>query len=199
MEDLMSRLTLGLVRHGESEVNSGIWSANPAQTQLTPIGIDQAKKAAAQVINPPDLFLVSPLIRAKETLNFFINRWPDTLVSTLPIEEFIYRSPSRLALLDAEERKEEVNAYWLRADPYYCDGHDAESFAAFIKRVADFYQYIIQQKGYVITVGHGQFFKAFQLGLTHGFSVSSEWMYLFREQERLDAMKNGELVTLYFE
>lgn len=195
----MSRLKLWLVRHGQTEVNSGNWSANPAQTQLTQVGNEQAQNAAAQVHEAPDLLLVSPLVRARQTMQFFSNRWPDTCLTTIPIEEFIYLSPSRLATLSAAERKEAVKAYWLRSDPLYCDGEDAESFATFLQRVRVFHKYIMRQEGFVIVVGHGQFFKAFTLGLHYGFSVSSVWMCLFREKETTDPIKNGDIVKMYFD
>ena len=195
----MSRLNLWLVRHGQTEVNSGIWTASPEQTQLTPFGKEQAKHAAAQVDDAPDLLLVSPLIRAIQTMQFISNRWPDTCLKTIPIEEFMYLSPSKLANLNAQERKEAVNRYWLKADPFYCDGEDSESFATFLQRVNVFYKYIMQREGFVIVVGHGQFIKAFIQALKYGFSVSSEWMRLFREQETSSPIKNGEIIKLDFD
>lgn len=195
----MPRLTLWLVRHGETVTNTGVWSPQPNETHLTLNGKEQAKNAAAQVIEQPDLFVVSPFIRAKETMQLFINQWPGTPLSILPIQEFIYLSPSRLATLNPADRKQQIQAYWLRNDPYYCDGDDAESFAVFLQRILSFYQQIIQYHGYAVVVGHGQFFKAFQLGLTHGFIASSGWMRLFREQEVIKPIKNGEIIELYFE
>lgn len=194
----MSRLKLWLIRHGETEVNSGIWSANPAETHLTAKGKEQAANAAVQIIEPPDLFMVSPLIRARETIQPLINQWPDVPLTISPIQEFIYLSPRRLNLLSPDERKYEIKAYWQQNDPYYCDGDDAESFESFLQRISSFHQQIIQQSGYVVVVGHGQFFKAFMLGLTQGFALDSTWMRLFREKETTNSMKNGEIFKLHF-
>lgn len=192
----MSGLNLWLVRHGETEVNSGIWSVKPGETRLTSLGRKQAECAAAQVVKAPDLFVVSPLIRAQETLSFFIQSWPFVPVSVFPMQEFIYLSPERLVHLDKKARTEQVKEYWLRGDPYYCDGDGAESFASFLERVAAFHTYVLQQKGFVIAVGHGQFFKAFLLGLEHGFEMNRPWMAFYREKETQNPLKNGEIIQL---
>ena len=194
----MSRLKLWLVRHGETEVNVGIWTAEPEKTHLTLTGRGQAENSAAQVLEQPDLFISSPLVRAEETMEFFRARWPDTPLITLPIQEFIYLSPRRLALLSQAERKEQIKDYWLRNDPHYCDGEGAESFATFLKRVSAFHQQITQHHGYVVVVGHGQFFKAFQIGLHQGFASNSSWMHVFREKETQEPIKNGSIFELYF-
>lgn len=194
----MSRLNLWLVRHGQTQINAGNWNAKPSETRLTKTGQKQAEQAALLVTEQPNLLMVSPLIRAQETAQFFVDRWPSTPVSIVPIQELIYLSPTRLAVLQKEEKREQIDAYWQKNDPYYCDGDDAESFAEFLQRVASFYQLIRQQEGYAVAIGHGQFFKAFQLGLEHGFTVSSDWMRLFREEETKNPLKNGEIVKLCF-
>ncbi|MDI1353196.1 MAG: phosphoglycerate mutase family protein [bacterium] len=194
----MSALKLWLIRHGETEINTGIWSAKPDETHLTDKGRKQAENAAAQISGPPDQFFVSPLIRAQETLQFFLNLWPNTPTVILPIQEFNYLSSSRLLLLSSAARKHEIIAYWQKNDPYFCDDRDTESFASFLQRVATFHQFIMQQKGFVVVIGHGQFLKAFQLGLIHGFTLDFNWMHLFREQEIQKPVKNGQIIKLYF-
>lgn len=186
------------MRHGETQINSGNWSAKPEETRLTELGKKQAEQAATQLIEQPDFFMCSPLIRAKETIQFLTSRWPNTPLSILPIQEFTYLSPSRLSVLTPIERKEAIREYWHRNDPNYCDGDGAESFANFLQRVSSFHQYITQQSGYIVIVGHGQFFKAFLIGLEHGFTLSPEWMNLFRVDETNKPIKNCEIIQLYF-
>ena len=192
----MSDLIVWLVRHGETEVNSGRFSINPNETRLTAKGVEQAKKGAAEVILRPDLFIVSPLIRAQETSQFYREKWPHTEVVTLPIQEFLYLSPSRLNTLTSEERKKAINDYWLGDDAAHCDSIDTESFSAFLQRVTAFYNELLMHKGYVIAIGHGQFFKAFLLGLEYGFNLTPDWMARYREQERTMPIKNGEIIKL---
>ncbi|KTD60071.1 histidine phosphatase family protein [Legionella shakespearei] len=192
-------LNLWLVRHGETEVNRGVWSINPNDTVLTSRGKEQAEKIAEQVRHKPDLFLVSPLIRAQQTSQYFINKWPDTAIINVAIQEFVYLSPQRLALLSQEERRVQINEYWQKADPFYCDGDDTESFAGFLQRVAAFHDSLLAMEGYVVAVGHGQFFKAFQLGLTYGFNPDKKWMQQFRTQETTFPLGNGEVMKLFFD
>ena len=194
----MPRLKLWLIRHGETEVNAGNWSTKPFATRLTSLGREQAKSIAAEITEKPDLLIVSPLHRAKETAEFLLNQWPTIPCQTLPIQELIYLSPNRLQRLSVLERKEEIKNYWWKNDPYYTDGDDAESFASFLQRIAYFHAEIIKQKGFVIVIGHGQFFKAYQLGLTYGFILTPQWMSLFHQQETASPMGNGEIFKLDF-
>ncbi len=196
----MSQVDLWLIRHGETEVNSGVWSAKPNETNLTSKGREQAKASASQVTTQPDLIIVSPLIRALETSEFLRIQWPQAPVLLLPIQEFNYLSPQKLNLLTPEERTLCIKDYWLRDDPYYCDdSHETETFASFLMRVNLFYQELLKQKGYIVAIGHGQFFKAFMLGLEHGFELTPNWMSFFRNQERLSPIKNGEIIKCQLE
>lgn len=192
----MPQVNLWLVRHGETEVNSGIWSSNPNDTHLTLKGIEQAKRGAAEVVLQPDLIISSPLVRAQETSHFYKERWPHTATLISPIQEFIYLSPQKLSLLRPEVRKRQVHDYWIKSDPFYRDSEETESFAAFLKRVSSFYTDIKGYKGYVIAIGHGQFFKAFLLGLEHGFDVTPDWMRFFRNEESTMPIRNGEIIKL---
>lgn len=195
----MRYLNLWLVRHGETKVNRGEWSVKPNETGLTLQGMEQAERSAAQVLEPPDLFIVSPLIRAQETSRYFIDKWPETPVISLAIQEFVYLSPMRLSQLGKVEIRAEINEYWQRADPYFCDGTDSESFASFLQRISRFHDEIMKMQGYVVAIGHGQFFKAFQLSLSYGTVPDSHWMQNFRTQETLSPIKNGEIVKLFFD
>ena len=189
-----SPLKLWLVRHGETEVNAGRWSPEPTLTHLTPKGRKQARQSAEHVKHQPNLFILSPLIRAQETGLYFTHKWPTTPKLTLPIYEFIYLSPKRLKRLTPEQRKQEIKQYWLNADPLYCDGDDSESFQAFLNRVEAFHTYIMKQSGYIVAIGHGQFFNAFQFGLEHDFNASPMRMCMFRQYEASHPIKNGETI-----
>lgn len=194
----MSKLRLWLIRHGTSSSNAGQWSANPNAAQLSEFGKEQAQQVALEINEPPTLIITSPLMRAQESAAYLLHEWPQTPCCIWPIQELVYLSPTALQGLTKEERKARIDAYWTRCDPYYQDGEGSESFASFLQRVAQFHQRIIKEVGFVVVVGHGQFFKAFQLGLTKGFEVGSEWMRIFREQEVRCPMKNSEIYKLDF-
>lgn len=192
----MSTLKLWLIRHGESSVNAGTWHPNPADAILTAQGKQQAQKIATEIIEPPTLIITSPFPRAQESAQYIMQRWPQTPTAIWPIQEIIYLSSTKLAPLSPEQRKERVNAYWEQSDPLYCDGDGAESFASFLERVIQFHEQLCKLRGFIVAVGHGQFFKAYQLGLTYGFQISPEWMKLFRQQETMNPIRNSQLVQL---
>jgi broad specificity phosphatase PhoE len=192
----MSSVTLWLIRHGETEVNRGIWSAKPTESHLTSQGIEQAKKVATALTRQPDLIIFSPLIRTQETADFLLKKWPTTPHQIWPIQEISYLSANRLQTLKPLQRAEEIKGYWEKNDPYYTDGEDAESFATFLQRVEHFNAEILKQKGFVVVIGHEQFLKAYQLGLSHGFLLNSQWMSLFRQEVTNNPIKNGEIFKL---
>ncbi|CAM4451035.1 MAG: 2,3-bisphosphoglycerate-dependent phosphoglycerate mutase [Legionella sp.] len=192
----LSSLTLWLVRHGESSINAGTWSTNPADAQLTILGQKQAQTAATNITETPDLIICSPFIRARESADFISKNWPKVPLNIWPIQELIYLSPAKMFPLSPVERKARIADYWQNADPDYCDGDDAESFANFLKRVRQFHTQVIQQQGFVIVIGHGLFFQAFQLGLTHGFEPTADWIRLFRQYETNQPIKNSEWLKI---
>lgn len=189
-------LTLWLVRHGESSINAGTWSTNPADARLTLLGQEQAQTAAVSVTETPDLIICSPFIRAKESADYISKIWPTVPLNIWPIQELIYLSPTKMLPLSPAERKGRIADYWQKAEPFYRDGDDAESFANFLARVQQFHSQIIQQQGFVVVVGHGLFFQAFQLGLTHGFEPTSDWIRLFRQYETNQPIKNSEWLKI---
>ena len=191
-------LKLWLIRHGQSMVNSGVWTDKPHATTLSPLGEETAQAAAAKVIEEPTVIISSPLIRAVDSANYIRKVWPEVASVIWPIEEFIYLSPAKLSVLTKNQRNELISAYWRTADPSYCDAQDTESFKTFISRVENFYTQVSKLQGFVVVVGHGQFFKAFLLGLKFGFSPDKVWMKRYREQELKSAIKNSEIIELYF-
>lgn len=193
----MSELTLWLIRHGESTANFGEWSDTPYATELTSNGLMQAKETAEKITIRPDLIIVSPYRRAHQSASPIINRYRDVPVETWAIQEFTYLSPTRLKPISISERKTIINSFWQRCDPHFEDGEGTESFANFILRVKEFHEQLQTKSGFIIAVGHGQFFKAFHLNLTHdGFSDTQEWMSLFRQQETAKPIANSEILKL---
>jgi broad specificity phosphatase PhoE len=192
-------LTLCLVRHGQSSMNAGEWSDKPIESHLTALGNEQSKKAALAITEQPDLIIISPLVRAQESAEYLLDLWPKSPATYWPIQEFIYLSPTKLHLLDTAQRKQLIQDYWDRSDPFYCDNQDAESFDSFLKRVENFHLRIAKLEGFVVVIGHGQFFKAYLLGLKYGFISSTAWMKRYREEETKKPINNGEILKLFFE
>lgn len=192
----MSTKKLWLIRHGQSSINAGVWNLSPNTVHLTPEGQLQAQKAAAEVVQRPDLIIQSPLIRAQESAQYLVKKWPQSPVVVWPIQEINYLSPQKLQPLTLEEKKATINAYWTRSDPEYWDGEGAETFVDFFQRLTHFHEQLQEQEGFVIAIGHGQFFKAYVLALELGFHLSPSWMRQFRQYEASHPMKNSEIFKI---
>lgn len=195
MERPAPGLKVWLVRHGESTANAGMPSANHADVPLTPRGEAQAQALAERLTRGPDLLLTSPFLRAQATAEPIRKRWPQVPQETWPIEEFSYLSPQRCRDTTVEMRRPWVRAYWERAEPEYLDGPGAESFAQFMRRLADFRQRVLAaDAGFIVAVGHGQFFRALLWGEPHSFEATPGRMREYRAHEVANPMANGEII-----
>ncbi|MBH1965374.1 MAG: histidine phosphatase family protein [Comamonadaceae bacterium] len=192
----MRELRLWLVRHGQSTANAGAPASDPLQTPLTSLGLEQARAAALQVGVAPDLLVASPMRRAAQTADALHARWPETSRETWPISEFTYLSPPRCIGTTGPQRSEWVSDYWDRCLPEHVDGEGAESFAAFMSRVRDFHDRATARGGFIVAVGHGQFFRAYAWARSLAFAATPETMREFRRREVADPMRNGEIVKI---
>ena len=190
----MSAINLWLIRHGQSTANVGTWSADPMVITLTEVGRRQALSVAAQIQQCPNLLITSPATRALETAQTIHDRWPDMATAVWPIQEFNYLSAAKYQHQSSTLRKQAVKDYWERCDPHYRDGADAESYADFIKRVEDFHVSVLGLKGFIVAVGHGQFIKAYDYCLLHGYICTPESMHRFRQIETADPVANAEII-----
>lgn len=188
-------LTLWLARHGQSTANAGAPAV--ADAPLTALGQAQAQALAARITQPPDLLVVSPLLRAVQTAAPIRARWPQAPHQSWPIAEFSYLRPLQCAGTTAEQRTPWVASYWARNDPAHCEGAGAESFADFMARLEAFHRRLRGlAPGFVVAVGHGQFFRAYEFALAQGFAPSAEAMRRFRAAETARPLKNGDILDL---
>jgi len=186
-----------LVRHGQSTANAGVATADNAEAPLTDLGIAQADAVAARVDRQPDLLIVSPYRRARATAEPIAARWPNARREIWPIAELNYLSPERCANTTARSRKPLADDYWRRCDPAYIDGPGAESFAQFMNRVRTFHDRLLElSEGFVVAVGHGQFFRAFLLASAVGFAITPDAMRRYRAAETANPMANAAIVEL---
>ena len=83
-------------------------------------------------------------------------------VEVWPIEEFTYLQPARWNGTRSAERMPLLERYWQDADPDYCDGEGAESFATLLRRCeAALTRLAAMPTGSLVYVfGHGQFIQA---------------------------------------
>ncbi|MDU8646216.1 MULTISPECIES: histidine phosphatase family protein [Pseudomonas syringae group] len=150
-----------LIRHGQSAANAGEASVDHATIPLTLKGVEQAQLVALSFTHAPDLIVASPFSRAQATAMATVATYPDTPFETWPIQEFTYLEPARCANTTVAQRKDWVDAYWVRSDPAFTDGAGAESFSEFITRAKTFLARLTDHPAQNIAVfSHGQFINA---------------------------------------
>ena len=190
-------MKIWLLRHGESASNAGLPVNGHDEVPLTATGVAQATAAAARLRQAPDLLIDSPFLRARASADAVAQRWPSVRRETWPIQEVTYLSPARCVGTTRHTRQPIVDEFWRRCDPDYVDGPDAESFAAFMRRVETFHHRLQSTgAGFVVAVGHGQFFAAYRHALAHGFAATPAWMRGYRDAETAAPLGNGEFVRL---
>ncbi|VEF10861.1 phosphoglycerate mutase family protein [Pseudomonas fluorescens] len=150
-----------LIRHGESSANAGQPSEDHASIPLTPRGIEQANHVARSFIQPPTLIIASPFSRALATAKATVAAFPFTPLETWPIQEFTYLEPARCTNTTVAQRREWVEAYWVKADPGFTAGEGAGSFLDFIARAQSFLERLAEHPAQdIVAFSHGQVINA---------------------------------------
>ena len=75
------------IRHGQSESNADLRTSHPADSALTPIGHEESRLISNALSQPPDLFVLSPFLRARQTAVPTLDQYPhhpETPASTRP-------------------------------------------------------------------------------------------------------------------
>ena len=185
-----------LVRHGESAANAGIATTDPATIPLTPAGRDQAQEVAIAFSQRPNLIVVSLYLRTRQTAEPTMDRFPDVLVETWPVQEFTYLSPGRCVATTAEQRRPLVDAYWRRCDADHTDGPGAESFSAMLDRVRDLrHRLATHPAGCIVVFTHGQVMQALRLLDAYPGDADRELMARFLEFDRHSPVHNGQVLA----
>lgn len=150
------------IRHGQSTGNAGLPSHDLASIALTELGQEQARRVAAEWTATPTLIVTSPYLRTQQTAASTIERFPQVPVEVWPIEEFTYLQPARWNGTSSAERLPYLERYWGAADPHYCDGEGAESFATLLRRAEAALTRLAAQPddALVYVFSHGQFIQA---------------------------------------
>jgi broad specificity phosphatase PhoE len=94
-----------LIRHGESESNAGLPSADPGSASLTLDGHRQATQIARVLADVPALIVTSPYLRARQTAQPTISRFPAAASRERPVQEFAYLTGRQGRASTATERQ----------------------------------------------------------------------------------------------
>ena len=185
------------IRHGQSTGNAGVPCDDLASIELTDLGHEQARDIADGWTGVPSLIVTSPYLRTRQTAAPTMARFPDVPVEVWPIEEFTYLQPSRWNGTLSAERMPHLERYWAVADPDYCDGEGAESFATLLRRAeATLARLVAHAQGPVYVFGHGQFIQAVRSVVTETQWDDRGKMLRFWRKGEPPAIGNGERVML---
>ena len=180
------------IRHGESTGNAGV----PC-TALATLEQRVQRDVAAGWDRLPTLIVTSPYLRTRQTAAPTIERFPAVPVETWPIEEFTYLQPARWNGTRSAERMPHLERYWGEADPAYCDGEGAESFAALLRRAEAALARLaaLPSPSLAYVFSHGQFIQAARAIVTEPELDDQAKMRRFWRKGEPPAIGNAELVA----
>lgn len=190
--------TVWLIRHGESEANSGLPTDEQVNIKLTEKGHQQARQIAVSFSQQPSLLVTSPFLRTKQTAQPTIERFSSTPHTEWQVHEFNYLATARRKNTTLAQRIPMAEEYWQRCDPFYIDGDGAESFAEMVSRVNDLKKRIQNlDEEFVAVFTHGMFMRAFLWSLLfNNIEISVEGMQQFRVLLDLFKIPNGAILKL---
>jgi len=148
------------IRHSESVANAGARTREAPSYPLSDTGFRQADQLATALHAEPELIVVSPYIRARQTAEPTLRRFPRACVEEWPVHEVQYLDPALCVDTTQEERRELSYKYWERCDPHHA-APGAESFVGFVGRAADAVERIAQRpERRTFVFSHGLFMSA---------------------------------------
>jgi len=188
-----------LIRHGESESNAGLPTADTAKIALTPTGIAQSKHVVAAFTRPPSLIVTSPYLRSIQSAQPTIARFPQAHVEEWPVHEYTYLSLASRHNTTRQGRKPLIDAYWKRCDPQYIDGDGAESFAALVARAKQVLERIKRlDDDFVAIFSHGHFMRALLwVLLARPIEIDADTMSRCRSFTSGFSVPNASIMKMY--
>jgi len=197
--------TILLIRHGESQANAGLPTADPRDIELTERGREEARCVAQEIqrsYSPLDRIVVSAYQRAQQTAEYTRQylKHPTIPIEIWPVQEFTYLSEWGKKSSTVEERRPTVLRYWEQANPTYTDGPDAESFQQFIERVRQARDRLRTVAGTVAVFSHHQFICALLwLSLQDIPPARAQTMREFKDFLDACPLANGTIVRVQYE
>ena len=156
-------MRITFARHGQSIANAGLPTDLPDDIPLTDLGQLQARELAASWTTAPDLLVTSPFLRARQTAQPTLDRFPHLSLEIWPIQEFTYLDPHNWIGSTPAQRRPTVQAYWSTNDPYYSDGPFCESIVTLLSRADSALQRIkalASKHQFIVLFSHSQFMHA---------------------------------------
>lgn len=189
-----------LIRHGESVSNADLPTGDPAESALTDLGFQQAEQIAEVIVEEPDLIVISPYLRARQTAVPTLIRFPNTPTEEWPVHEFTYLNPARYQGTTGTERRPYAQAYWERHNPYEEENGKGESFTGLMARVQDTVSRLRKHPAeFIIVFSHGLFLRALIWSVMTGtFAATSKTMERYSHLIQALQIPNGAIVKARF-
>ncbi|WP_137898097.1 histidine phosphatase family protein [Sphingomonas sp. 2SG] len=188
------------VRHGQSTGNAGMPSDDLSLIELTDLGWQQARDVAAVWDETPSLIVTSPYLRTQQTAAPTIERFHSVPVEVWPIEEFTYLQPSQWNGTLSSTRMPYLERFWSAADPTYCDGEGAESFATLLRRAETALGRLstLPPNALVYVFSHGQFIQAVRAVINDNHLDDKQKMKFFWKKGAPPPISNVQRLSFSF-
>ena len=192
--------TVWFIRHGESISNADLPTGDPAESALTPQGFQEAARISQAFIETPDLIVISPYLRARQTAVPTCNRFTHVPHEEWPVHEFTYLSPARYQGTRGTERRPLASAYWQRNDPHEKEGDAGESFAELMARVQEIMRRLRQHPAqFTVVFSHGLFLRALIWSLLTGITTATpSTMTRYAHFIQAAVIPNGAIIKAHF-
>lgn len=192
--------TVWFIRHGESVSNADLPTIHPAQSELTPKGEAEAEKIVAAFTQKPDLIVVSPFVRARQTAVPTIIHFQPVPVEEWPVYEFTYLHPERYKGTTGSQRRPYAMAYWGRSDPLEKEQGEGESFTELIERIQAMRNRLQERtESFIAVFSHGLFLRAFIWMLLTGVEEATpQNMQRYAYFTQAVQMPNGAILKTQF-
>lgn len=188
------------VRHGESVGNAGERTKEPGSYSLTARGFAQANEFAKRLELQPELIVVSPYVRARQTAAPTIARFPSARVEEWTVQEITFLAPARCIDTTQVERRFMARDFWAKCDPHFTDGDGAESFAQTVRRAEDaLHSLRTREERVTFVFSHGVFMRIMHwIALTRRAVIDAEGMRLCYEFVRGWDVPNCGVLPMLF-
>lgn len=150
-----------IVRHAQSVANRGDVSTTlHSEIPLSPDGANAATAFADAFDRRPDLIIVSPYLRTRQTAAPFIAKYNDVPVEIWPIQEFNYLDNQKCLGKTVEERRVMRDVFIARGDADWRDGDNTETFNEMVGRARAFIERLRgRDECFIVAFSHGHFIR----------------------------------------
>lgn len=150
-----------VVRHAQSVANRGDVSTTlHSDIPLSPDGATAAVAFADAFDRRPDLIIVSPYLRTRQTAAPFIAKYNDVPVEFWPIQEFNYLDNQKCLGKTIDERRAMRDAFMVRGDTDWRDGDNTETFNEMVGRAHAFIERLRgRDEQFIVAFSHGLFIR----------------------------------------